>query len=754
MKQIIRTVAKINSPILLVMAAAFLFSNFISSPCHAQNRNIDGAFAAIVISENDMAPALDGSVAIYKKPAKLKPTAQPSRIISLNTVLDFQPVSASQLSSAVAAGKIQTESEDGIRIAVEKKNGSGKVQRIEAIVSVDDLDPMEDVAVKRQGISVSLGEEHPVVHVLSTSVGLSVQPPTIALSGNGSSVEFSIDDLAGVNNQIIQIYPRDPALLHWDASTRILTATANHIRTEVYVARSGQLVVVPVVTGSPAALTGKAATAHHGLALPPELVHLPEAELSGGSKHAMFAAQEEDSPASASPKIGLGIHATKEEAAREVQDSAEQEVKLRRVAVADSRRSLRLKLTDDRTSSASDHAYPVAGSQVYVAGAEFSSTSDAHGVVSLSDLPGGSSLVVASNDPGGTYVRTAALINVPIGSRGDGLVLRDLIIPRALAFDAWTRMAGVVQDPSFGSICLEFNGAAVSGIRAQLDVKGQGPFYFNADGVIDHTAAATFAGGRACWFNVDLGPVNVAAWQAGRQVMANEFAVLSGRHTHERVRVLPDPQGMHVQFAREPAAHEQLSGDSALQRYIVEDEQQAVLVASTQKLFKTGDNIQGVGFHTATSGGSEVVYLDSPDFEPAIYRIGGDQKGFRQISVLPAVPRGFLQDMAVFAQESQEFTAGAVLVEYSPRQNQSPDKIQFRLVNEYGHSVVEPWIFSDLPLSKGMFFNVPPGIYSLIIEGNNGGWIGAETVSVYGEALSVVQSGSYLAARITADAHH
>jgi len=755
MKPVIRTAATFTQSLVEVMAAAILFLNFISATAYAHKKNLDGAFAAIEMTESELLPSLDGSVQVQPKSSKTQRSLKPSSKTVLADILGSGSMTASQFTQVVVTGAVQSvdvaDQSEGILIAVEKKDRSGNVERKNAIVTVEDLDPTEFNEPEHRGISISLGDEHPVVHVLSTSVGLSVQPAEVVFSHSGSAVEFSIDELSGViNDKTIQIYPRDPALLHWDAKTRMLTATANHVRTELYVARAGQLVVVPVITGTPAAIPGIVAANRQQLALPPELVRLPT---SGGSKHAMLAVGDSGSKDQLQAAAGtVGIHATKEDAARTGDDAAAQEVKLRRVSAPSSRSSLRLKLTDDRTPSSGDRAYPVSAAQVYVAGAEFSSTSDAHGVVALSDLPAGASLLIASNDPSGTYVRTAATLDIPAAQNRAGVYQRELIVPRTFAFDAWTRMAGLVQDPALGSMCLDFTGKQVDAIRAQLDVKSQGPFHFNSDGVLDHAASATLEAGRTCWFNIDPGPVNVSAWRADRQVMASEFAVLAGRHTHEKVRLVSDVNGFHVQFARESAAHEQLGGEAALQRYVLEDEQEAVLVATTQKLFSTGDQTQGVGSQTAAEGGSAVVYLDSPDFEPAIYRVGSGVS--RNISVLPAVPRGFVQDMAVFAQQSQEFTAGSVLVEFSPRQGQGPEKIEFRLVNEYGHDVTEPWVFSDMPLTKAMFFNVPPGVYSLIIESKTGGWHGAETVSVYGEALSVVQSGSQLAPHIAADAHH
>ena len=788
MNQVIRKSSTHFWITLKVAATLFLFSPFVLLASRADAHNFDGAFSSVAMSEKDLAPALDGSVVRNQRSEKLANKKPRARHTTLADLLGSDDVLAEKIERRIAEGDLSQKkpvnlqpADDGILIAVEKKNQSGQVERQEAIVSVDDLDDLDtddvplkaprhdDLAqVKRGGIALTLGDEREVVHVLSTTVGISVQPPSVKMQRVGASIEISIDDLAGTGgSRDIQIYPRDSALLHWDAHTKILTAVANHVRTEIYVARSGQLAVVPVVIGSPVAAAAKLIASGPALALPPELVRLPVGDLTSAaagpnSGHAMHAANDfTGGLPNSSVAAATDIHLSKEAAAQQATAAAAvQDIKLRRTALPLTRRTLRLKLIDDRTPALAldgAKAFPVAGVQVYVAGAEFSSLSDSHGGVSLSDLPGASSLLLATNDASGNYVRTTAVVDIPgairSSDKNSGAIVRDVVVARVFAFEAWTRMAGLVQDPGLGSLCLDFSGKSVSGIRAQIDVKAQGPFHFNADGVLDHSAAATVNGGRVCWFNIDAGPVNISAWQTERQVMAAEFPVLAGRHTHERVSILGDVQGVHVQFARESSAHEQLSGEALAQRYMLESEQEAVLVATTQKFFETAPNIQGVGSQIFSPGSSTVVYLDSQDFEPAIYRLRGAPSS-REVAVLPAIPRGFVQDMSVYAQQSQDFTDGSVLVEFSAVQGQGSGKLDIRLVNEYGQNVIEPWVFSDAPMSKALFFNVPPGIYSAIIESQSGGWLAAETVSVYGESLSVVQLGSPLAAYFTPDAHH
>jgi hypothetical protein len=776
MKPFIRkTAMRTLSPSWLAMCAALFASSgfFVASSAQAYpqaREDFDGVFNAISLDAQDRQPSLDGAV-ISKPVKKKKPGTSARNSQTVADVTGARVMLASNFVNAVARQELDkpgpvsvmadTDPASGILIAVEKKDHAGKLQRKEAIVTVEDIDdapgPVTSTsstpAVQKSGISVTLGGDHDVVRVLSTSVGLSVQPQSIALARSGASVEILIDDLAAGNSaNLVQVYPRDAAMLHWDATTRTLTATGNHARTELFVTRSGQLVVVPVIIGSPGSSLQVASAGRNGLALPPELVRLPSGARNDSHVSAKIAGSSEETEIPAHV-AGTSINATREEAEVSAAEYSTREVRLRRGTTKVGRRSLRVNLTDDRASIAGAGTFPVAGAQVYVAGAEFSSVADARGSVNLLDIPAGARLTVVTNDNTGNYVRTAAMVEVPV--RGGGPLARDMIVPRVAAFDAWMRMAGTSQDAALGSICLEFSSSSPGAIRAQIDVKAQGPYHFNRDGFVDHAAGAT--SGRVCWFNVAPGPVNVSAWQGDSQMMAAEFPVLSGRHTHERVNVLPEVGGVHVQFAREPAAHEQLGGTEALTRYTLEQEQEAVLVATTQQLFSSGAGTQGVGTLATSPGGSPVVYLDANDLEPAIYRVRGpnapgdaaNNGSGGEVNVLPALPRGFVQDMAVFAQQVQDFTEGSVLVEFSALQGQGNGKIEIHLVNEYGQQVAEPWVFSDFPVTKAVFFNVPPGVYSVIVESGSTGWLAAETVSVYGEATSIVQVGSLLIPELT-----
>ena len=98
--------------------------------------------------------------------------------------------------------------------------------------------------------------------------------------------------------------------------------------------------------------------------------------------------------------------------------------------------------------------------------------------------------------------------------------------------------------------------------------------------------------------------------------------------------------------------------------------------------------------------------------------------------------------MAIYAQAVHDPTLGSVLAEYGVRERGDNPSITFRLVDAYGQTVGEPWYYADKPTTRAIFFNVPAGAYSLLVETADGYWLGADTVLVYSETNSYIRIGS------------
>jgi hypothetical protein len=138
------------------------------------------------------------------------------------------------------------------------------------------------------------------------------------------------------------------------------------------------------------------------------------------------------------------------------------------------------------------------------------------------------------------------------------------------------------------------------------------------------------------------------------------------------------------------------------------------------------------------------AYADAPELEPAIYPISATASK----QALPLIPRGFIDDMAFYAQVFRDQTEGVIIAEYlAPKTTKAPESIVLRLVDQYGRDHGTGWYFADAPLTKAIFFNVPPGSYSLIAETKDGYWLGGEVVTVYSETTSFVRLGGALKAR-------
>ena len=100
--------------------------------------------------------------------------------------------------------------------------------------------------------------------------------------------------------------------------------------------------------------------------------------------------------------------------------------------------------------------------------------------------------------------------------------------------------------------------------------------------------------------------------------------------------------------------------------------------------------------------------------------------------------------MSIYAQVGHDSTLGAVLAEYSAPNGASKETIAMRLIDQSGADVGDGWYFSDAPLTKAIFFNVPAGTYNLQVQTRDGYWLGSDTVIVYNETTSFVQLGSSL----------
>jgi hypothetical protein len=139
------------------------------------------------------------------------------------------------------------------------------------------------------------------------------------------------------------------------------------------------------------------------------------------------------------------------------------------------------------------------------------------------------------------------------------------------------------------------------------------------------------------------------------------------------------------------------------------------------------------------SAGRVRTLVQAAEFEPTLYQY----KNSSGVSFTPLIPRGFVEDLALYAQVSHDSSLGSVLVEFGHPKGLDTS-VNMRLLDQYGRDVGDGWYFSDAPLTKAMFFNVPPGIYSVLVETKDRYWVAADSIYAYSETVSYVNLGAQL----------
>jgi hypothetical protein len=243
---------------------------------------------------------------------------------------------------------------------------------------------------------------------------------------------------------------------------------------------------------------------------------------------------------------------------------------------------------------------------------------------------------------------------------------------------------------------------------------------------------------------VEPGPVTVAFSARGdQQQLAGVIGLIGGRHTEEAFD-LSQAKFLSTTLTTIATANEQLGSDGARANLNTIVEQADIYAVGTGQLMVP---VESGLMTTATKvlpvkGRVLAVSASSGDFEISVQPINVKMPISRQITTL--IPNGFISDMSVLAQTIHNIDQGSVIVEHGNLSGHGNDGIKMRLVDSFGRDVGDGWYFADQPVSKAIFFNVPPGMYGLVIETASGHWIAAETVFVYSESVSVVKTGSQL----------
>lgn len=418
-----------------------------------------------------------------------------------------------------------------------------------------------------------------------------------------------------------------------------------------------------------------------------------------------------------------------------------------------------LRVIDERSSWNLSQVYPVGGVRVKILGTEFDTRSDGQGYVEITDIPTGSRVLLEVIDDTGAVMPTLAELYVD-GSSSLKEKAQPVLVRRYLAMDYATRMAGLTQNMEKATVCgtavdSSLKKAPLAGVRVGTDTKAHGPYYFNELGYLDARLGATRANGRFCFFNVEPGPMNIgfakpAGESAGYVESSSAVVIMTARGRHsEEYFAMEDARHITTTVASVPTAAEQLSSDQERSnRYLPVEYAEVLPIGYKDSMIPIDESVYTSTTPIVPLRGRVWTVANSSDYEMSVQASSIRLPGSRQITSL--LPRGFVDDMMNYAQASHNYDQGTVVVEHAAIAGQGAEAVKIRLIDTQGKDAGDGWYFSDKPVAKAIFFNVPPGVYAVMIETSTGHWIAADTAVAYPEASTFVRTGAPLEKHLTA----
>ncbi len=537
------------------------------------------------------------------------------------------------------------------------------------------------------------------------------------------------------------VFVRDSAAIVWDDVNKTLTSRKAG-DTEMFVVTPGRISIIAVGVASvleiPRAKSAPTPTVA-AVNISPELASLDGLD-KAASKGDLSASFASDGRQSASGPVDLIVG---EESTIIGEDGLTPVAQIVRAKAKVKFDSVKLKVIDDR-SLVSGYNFPVSGVRVKVAGTDFAELTDARGEIEIRDIPLGARILVEISDARGYLMPQ---ITEVVADR-DGVsrsVVQTIRARRFSSLDLIARSGGVVQDMRKSSFC----GTVHQGSQPSIDVKvaldahAIGPFYFNNLGLLDLRRSDTGPNGQFCFFNVEPGPVGVSIQRVGeRYPLAGVVSLVGGRHSEETFDI-NDARHVSTTMTAVASANEQLGADvERANRHELMEQSEIFAVGSGHMMMPIDDAIMTTATRVLPVKGRVWTVSAASDFETMVQPITAKSSVAGQISTL--IPNGFVSDMAVFANTVHSSDSGSVVIEHGQLTGHGSDPVKFRLVDSSGRDVGDGWYFADQPVAKAVFFNVPPGVYALIVESGSGHWIASETTVVYSEAVSFVKTGSPL----------
>ncbi|MFW7378212.1 MAG: hypothetical protein ACOH5I_05365 [Oligoflexus sp.] len=574
-----------------------------------------------------------------------------------------------------------------------------------------------------------------------------VEPKRLDLAISDDHVQVSVE-----GNDAPLLFVRDEAILKWDAEKQQLRVK-NSGTTELYVVDEQKMLIVPihVTLGNTPNKERKVQTAPPDLIASSDLLSLkPLPGLSYGPRQVRRQVQND--------MRAVHVQAFDAEGRPIAEPNAEQRPSYGLLGVESQRKTVTVQLIDERSVIEAEKLYPVKDARVKVLGTGWQGVTDIRGVVDIPDMPEGSRFLLQVDHPGGQIPLHTYEVFVDFA---DGPQLELLTVMTYRSFFLYSQIFQVAQRTDRASVCLSVHsrdGAeTLDGLQVTLNNKsGDGPFYFNRFGP-DPQATTTDEAGRFCLFNVEAGLTEISFFQDDGQYLSSvAVPLISGSHLDDSVYLWNGP-AMELRLSAMPTALEQLYSDF--------DQYMTFHPVDYVSMISIGDNEElsskNVGVLEAQAGhswyrGKSYLLSQAPEFETTLFGVNHSSLVSNGRIMTPLLPRGFVEDLfqELYMAETNLVEAfdsyfGSVVVLFGQSEEEEKAQqgaVKIRLIDQFGVQTKDGWYFGSGAdgLSKAIFFNLQPGIYSVIVESKDGMWLDFETVAVDYMTTSLVQTGHVL----------
>lgn len=401
--------------------------------------------------------------------------------------------------------------------------------------------------------------------------------------------------------------------------------------------------------------------------------------------------------------------------------------------------------------------YPIAGIKMHFVGTDFTVNSDNLGKIEDIEIPRGSNFLVRLEDPTKKFHKSVLEIHSADIEDGKVYPLHMMKIQR---HSTYLQISGSSDFENSSSICgtvLEDqrtegkiiegqagpDKAPLSGVQVEINWKGANPIYVNQYGLLDPMLQKTSSTGRFCVFGLEPGP------------FAFYFNRLEEDESGEKVskKSLPHPvnlfAGAHLEYSF--ALGETNLVETVTAALTANDLQEEMESFENPPLVPLGSNENWEYDEQSQSSAQELTFYNSrayymsqdPMLEDTLYKVDLDTNLVEGGEIVtPVFPRGFLRDLAFESNIERIEPNGSVYIDHGESSEDFRKSMDIRLLDKDGESVGEKVRTQNS--GDEVFFNVPPGVYAVVVKNSEGAIVDFDTVLVYTGTLSYIHSGAPL----------